>query len=352
VANSNITPEPDVEALVAQASNLQIKELKGTISRLNKSITKEKDRTEAISNALYEAVHDGLAALEFPDFNPPKKDRRRKDEETAICVLSDWQLGKKTPTYDSDVCEERIKRFCETASRLVDIQRLDHPVKRVALFFLGDIIEGELIFPGQAWQIDSSLYRQVTIDGPRIMSGVVHWASTMFEQVEIYAVPGNHGYLGGRSRKEMHPESNGDRMLYQIVSQLTEDLDNVTWSIADDWWSVADLGDKSRFFLLHGEDVRGYQGIPWYGWQRKVMGLGSIERIWPEMEFDHMIGGHFHTPVSVYINGRRLWINASTESHNPYAARQLSAAGEPAQWLLFSKPGRGVTAEYLVGLSG
>ncbi len=346
-----VDSKPDVEALAAQATNIQIKDLKTTVSRLQKSINKEKDRTEAITNALYEAVHDGLAGLEFPDFNPPSRDRRRKDEETAICVLSDWQLGKKTPTYSSEVCEERIKRFCEKASRLVEIQRKDHPVKKVALFLLGDMIEGELIFPGQAWQIDSSLYQQVTIDGPRILSAVIHWASSNFEEVEIYAVPGNHGYLAGRGRKEMHPESNGDRMLYQIVSQLTENLDNVTWDIAEDWWTVADLGERSRFFLLHGDGVRGAMGIPWYGWIRKVMGLTSMERIWPDMKFDHMIGGHFHTPVSVYINGKRLWINASTESHNPYAAQQLSAAGEPAQWLLFSKPGRGITAEYLVDLT-
>jgi hypothetical protein len=150
----------------------------------------------------------------------------------------------------------------------------------------------------------------------------------------------------------MHPASNADRMLYQIVAAETTTLGlpNVTWTIAEDWWLVANLGDRCRFFLLHGEDVRGYAGIPWYGWTRKMTGVSSLNRIWPEMDYDHMVAGHFHTPVSLYINGRRLWINASTESHNPYAARQLSAAGEPAQWLLFTKPGRGVTAEYLVDL--
>ncbi len=345
--------DKEMAALVAEAADTQVKDLNQTVNRLHKSLNKEKDRTDAITGALYEAVRDGLAGLDFPDFNPPKKDRRtKKDDEIAICVLSDWQLGKKTPTYSSEVCEERIKHFCEKASLLVDIQRMDHPVKKVALFLVGDMVEGELIFPGQAWQIDSSLYQQVTIDGPRILSAVVHWASSFFEEVEVYCVPGNHGSLAGRARREMHPESNADRMLYQIVSQLTASLDNVTWNIAKDVeWIVADLGEKSRFYLLHGEDVRSQIGIPWYGWTRKVLGIGSLERINPEMAFDHMIAGHFHTPTTMYINGRRLWINASTESQNQFAARYLSAAGEPAQWLLFSKPGRGVTAEYLVDLS-
>ncbi len=338
------------EELAAEATSTQISDLKQTVRRLQRQLAKERDRTEAVTNALYQAVHDGLTAVEVPEFKPPKKDRRTKSEETAIAVLSDWQLGKKTPTYSSAICEERIELFTQKATMLVNIQRLDHPVKKIALFLVGDMIEGELIFPGQAWQIDSSLYQQLTIDGPRILGSLIHWASSNFEQVEVHAVPGNHGYLGGRSRKEMHPESNADRMLYQIVSQLTNEYENVSWEIAEDWWAVADLGDRCKFFLLHGEDVRSYAGIPWYGWTRKVMGVASMERIWPDMTFDHMVAGHFHTPVSVYVNGRRLWINASTESHNPYAARALSAAGEPAQWLLFSKPGRGVTAEYLVDL--
>lgn len=335
---------------MAEVTNSQLQDYKATIQRLQKNLAKERDRTEAISKAVYEAIHDGLAGVDLPSFNPPPKDRRTKDEETAICVLSDWQLGKRTETYNSEICRARVARYCEKVKRLVELQRLDHPVKRVALFLVGDMVEGELIFPGQAYHIDSSLYQQVTIDGTEILSGVASWASENFEEVEIHAVPGNHGSLAGRARRDMHPESNADRMLYQIVSRVSAGLPNVTWHIADDWYTIADLGDRCRFFLLHGEDVRGHAGIPWYGWTRKVMGVGSLERIFPDMAYDHMVAGHFHTPISMYVNGRRLWINASTESHNPYAARQLSAAGEPSQWLLFAKAGRGVTAEYLVQL--
>lgn len=347
-SSDELTPEE----ILAEVTNTQIQDLTATVQRLNKALTKEKDRTKAITKALYEAIHDGLVSVELPDFTPPPRDTRVGGEETAIAVLSDWQLGKKTPTYSSEVCRDRVRLYCQKVQRLVELQRLDHPVRRIALFLVGDMVEGELIFPGQAWHIDSSLYQQLTIDGTEILGGVIDWASQNFEEVLVFAVPGNHGALGGRSRRDMHPESNSDRMLYQIVKQISEraGLENVTWNVAEDWFTVADLGEGCRFFLLHGEDVRGYAGIPWYGWTRKVTGVGSLERIWEEMSYDHMIAGHFHTPVSIYINGRRLWINASTESHNPYAARQLSAAGQPAQWLLFAKPGKGVTAEYLVNL--
>ena len=165
----------------------------------------------------------------------------------------------------------------------------------------------------------------------------------------MYAVPGNHGRLGRKG--DYNPESNADRMLYRICERATRDEARIRWTIPDkDYHLVADLGDKLRFFLRHGHQVRGWAGIPWYGWVMRVLGDASLARIWPEYDYDYQVAGHFHTPVSMYVNGRRLWINASTESHNEYAAEKLRAAGEPAQWLLYGRPGFGVSAEYLVSL--
>jgi len=328
----------------------QVAEAHQIIDRLQRQLAREKHRSERMLGAAYQAVTDSIAALSITPVTKPAADRRSRGEETAVLMLGDWQLGKETPSYSSEICEQRIALLRDKADRLVEIQRADHPVKRIALFLLGDMVEGELIFPGQAHQIDSSLFRQVTVDGPRILGDTVRWALSRFDQVNVYAVPGNHGAIGGRARRDMHPESNADRMLYEVTRQITDQA-RLTWNVADDWWAAADLGEHCRFLLAHGHQIRGYAGLPWYGFLKKVLGWASLQRIWPEMEFDHVAVGHFHTPTTMYFNGRRVWVNASTESHNPYALEQLAAAGEPAQWLLFVKPGQGVTAEYLVGLT-
>jgi len=141
-------------------------------------------------------------------------------------------------------------------------------------------------------------------------------------------------------------------MLMQIVRTVLESEPRLSFTFPErDWWHVADLGDKCRFLLLHGDQVRGFNGIPWYGWTRKLMAWSMMWRQWEAMDFRYAAAGHFHTPVSIYVNGLRLWVNASTESHNPYALEQLAASGEPAQWLLMVKPGFGVTSEHLVSLA-
>lgn len=327
-------------------------ELRKTVDSLQRRLASERDRSDRIVAAVGAAIREGVSALDLPPVPSPPRDRRKSGPHTAVIMLSDWQLGKRTPSYSSDVCEQRVEQLAGKVADLVGIQRESYPVKRLAVFLLGDMIEGELIFPGQAHEIDSSLYRQVTVDGPRILGGFIRSMLTQFEQVDVYAVPGNHGAIGGRARRDMDPESNGDRMLYQITRMVLDGEDRLSWQMPErDWYTVADLGDKARFLLLHGDNVRGHAGIPWYGWTRKVLAWSSLSSLWPDMEFDHVAAGHFHTPVSLYINGKRLWINASTESHNPYALEQLAAAGEPAQWLLIVKPGQGVTSEHLVRLT-
>src|SRR5262245_9286373 len=85
-------------------------------------------------------------------------------------MLSDWHLAKRTASYNSDVCEQRIEAYADKVLRLTALQRSDHPVKHLRAYLLGDLLEDELIFPGQAHLIDASLYRQVMVDGPRILS--------------------------------------------------------------------------------------------------------------------------------------------------------------------------------------
>ena len=140
--------KPSLEELKAETDPGKERQNR-TINRLKRQLADEKDKTVAISNAVNAAIYDGISGLELPNYTPATKDRRKTKEETAILLLSDWQLGKKTDSYSSKVCENRIKLYCQKVQSIVELQRQDHPVKKVAIFLLGDLVEGELILPGQ-----------------------------------------------------------------------------------------------------------------------------------------------------------------------------------------------------------
>jgi hypothetical protein len=326
--------------------------LQGTVQSLLRQLDKAKASREELVEAVHRAAREAADALTIPPVPVPPKDRRRGKPEVAVAIISDWQLGKTTPTYDSDVCEERIQRFAAKIARLTAIQRADHPVRECHIWNLGDLLEGELIFPGQAHRIDASMFRQVSVDGPRILSGFQRAMLGIFDQVYEEDVDGNHGAIGGPSRRESHPETNLDRMLVENTRLILRG--EKRFHSTDDeprnernWYAVDHIGNYSCL-LIHGDQVRGgFAGFPWYGLGKKVGGWATSL---PE-HFDDVALGHFHTPMRVALNRITARCNGSTESDNTYALEQLASMGRPSQWLLFVEPEAGmVTAEYCVYL--
>ena len=308
---------------------------------------------EEYVEAVYRAVNDAASSIVIPAPRQPKADPREATEEVAVAVLSDWQLGKRTPSYDSAVCAERIDRFADKVISLTAIQRKDHPVRELRVHILGDIVEGEQIFPGQAHLIDSSLFEQTTESGPTILISFLTRMLAHFDRVHVVAVIGNHGRIGRKG--DFNPQTNGDRMVYRNTQRILDGrpgFERLTWDIPSipnerAWYAISRIGNYSAL-LIHGDQFRGTAGIPWYGLQKKAGGwaLGAIDESFDDVDF-----GHFHQPTRVTLNNVTARCSGSPESHNDFAAEQLAAVGRPSQGLRFVHPDKGiVTAEYVCWL--
>ncbi len=162
--------KPDVNRMMAEVESTVIRDLKKDNLNILKQLEKAKKKKEDMVDAVYEAVSANLRTWDKPSIPKPRNLKKTKDVETAIAVLSDIQLAKVTPDYNSEIAEERVIAYANKIVDITNVQRQSHPVNKVAVFAVGDIVEGELIFPGQSHLIDSSLYKQVTVDGPRIMT--------------------------------------------------------------------------------------------------------------------------------------------------------------------------------------
>ena len=321
-------------------------ELKVAYSKLLTEYKKVKDKSDDFVDAIFRAVKEDIDSSKKVKIPKPKLVKAKGTPEVAVAILSDWQLAKVTPDYNSNLCEERIYRFAEKIIHLTNIQRKDHPVNELRIWALGDIIEGELIFPGQSFLIDGGLYRQITVDGPRIMKNFINIMLENFEKVTFVGIIGNHGSIGGRARKDHDPETNGDRMLYRITQLMFEKEPRVKFVIPDGrgeryWYAVDKIG-KYRALLCHGDQFGSLSSF--YAFQKKAYGwkIGAIEE-----DFDDIYIGHFHTPTKMTFNTVQLRISGSPESLNTYAAETLAAVGRPSQSLVFVHPDKGmVTAEY------
>lgn len=322
-------------------------ELRIAYTKLVQEYEKIKNKKVDLADAVYRAVKDIMSDTEpQKPVAPPKKDRRTSNEEVAVAVIADWQLAKVTPDYDSPTCERRIEQFAQKIVDLTNIQRADHPVKKIHVWGLGDIVEGELIFPGQSFLIDGGLYRQVTVDGPRILKNFLNVLLENFEEVHFTGVIGNHGSIGGRGRRDHDPETNADRMLYRIMSLMFENEPRITFDIPDGrgekhWFAVPRIGNYSSL-LCHGDQFSGLSAL--HSFQKKVYGwkVGALGE-----DFDDVYLGHWHTPTKMTFNTIQVRVSGSPESTNTYAMESLAAIGRPSQPLMFVHPEKGiVTAEY------
>jgi len=292
----------------------QLAELRAANNRLLRDNEKQRISRAELVEAVYRAAETAFSALDVKPVKPPRPDLRSGTPEIAICVLSDWQLGKATASYSSEVCRKRIDLYAQKVRKITEMRRSDHPVPECRIYVLGDMLEGEMIFPGQGWRVDASLFRQLCVDGPDILGGFIRQMLAYFERVRVVAVPGNHGRVGGRAGKESHPETNADLMLYEIVRRELRSEPRIEW----------------------GEQA------------------ARVEEFFSERTsyrpFHYAFAGHFHTENKMAVNGVKFWASPSTESGNEYAASELASASEPGQLLLFAHPRRGIVAESCITL--
>jgi hypothetical protein len=323
--------------------------LRSENKRLSRLLDKHKIVKDEATNAVYQAAHDAFSDFSLPKVFKPTLTKLKATPETAVAVFADWQLGKVTPDYNSSVLEDRIELYTEKLFEITEIQRKHHNVDNLHVWLLGDIVEGEEIFPGQSHLIDSGLYRQVGINGPRVLSKFLYSALENFEHVHVTGVIGNHGSVGGRLRKLHDPETNMDRLLYKIVSLIFESNDRITFNIPDgrgerNFYAIDEIGDY-KTLLIHGDQLPAPSSISSY--KTKILSWkdGGI----PEY-FDDVFMGHYHQQFKMSLGSTILRISGSPESFNTYAQEYFFSMSRPSQQLMFIHPERGVTSEYTIWL--
>ena len=317
--------------------------------RLARAVDKLKNVRGEASNIVYQAAYDAFSNFDLPKIAKPNFGRSNKISETAVAVLADWQLGKVTPSYNSDILAKRMDLYLEKLLEITEIQRAHHPVKNLHVWLLGDIVEGEEIFPGQSHLIDSGIYRQVGVNGPKILGKFLQTALEHFEHVHVTAVIGNHGAVGGRMRKQHDPETNMDRLLYKICELIFDGEDRISFNIPDgkgerNWYAVDYIGSYGTL-LIHGDQLPHPSSVN--GYYKKIMGWkdGAI----PE-QFDDVFMGHYHQQAKMTLGSTILRVSGSPESYNTYAQEYFHSMSRPCQHLMFVHPENGVTSEYSIWL--
>jgi len=332
-----------------------VKELRQALMRVQQQLLQAKQRTNELVEVTHQAAHDAVLAMgPILPVKPREAVKSKKRAEVALWHLTDWQGAKKTPSYNSQVMHQRVMSFAEKAVSITDIMRADHPVNDCVIMFGGDMIEGLFNFPGQAFEIDATLFEQyVTVS--KLIVDVVRYALTNYNKVTVVPEWGNHGRIG--SKRDNVPRSdNFDRMCYELARQLLAQEKRLTWQECPEDIQRVHIPDPTgkgagyRALLIHGDEV-GRNGFASPGAiVQHVARWQSGSYPW---EFRDVFVGHYHTHNEWALpNGLgSVYQTGSTESDNRYAGVMLAASATPSQRLHFVDPVKGrTTASYKVWL--
>jgi len=118
-----------------------------------------------------------------------------------------------------------------------------------------------------------------------------------------------------------------------------------------DSWSMGLSIYDWNFVLNHGDDIRSWNSIPWYGIERKTRRLNAIGAVTGNIP-NYFLFGHFHNMATQQHTTGETILNSSWMATDEYALNSLGAFSEPFQWLFGVHPQYGITWRLPIKLRG
>lgn len=176
---------------------------------------------------------------------------------TAEILLSDLQIGKLSPGYDTHVARKRLFEFGRAALFQIEQKAaVGYRVEAITLALLGDIIESDKKHPNSARATDSSTAEQLFDAQVGLLEFVIEPLARLGIPVKIYAITGNHDH-DDHGLNMFEPGKNHlSWCMYRSLELMTTRLGyaNVEWIIPEGSYAIADFyGQKCLY--EHGVGV-------------------------------------------------------------------------------------------------
>jgi len=104
------------------------------------------------------------------------------------------------------------------------------------------------------------------------------------------------------------------------------------------------------FLVFHGDEIKSWQGIPWYGIERAIARLRELFQAKGVM-FDYAALGHMHNWAELERAVGQTMVNGSLVGGSEYSIGRLFSTSPPTQALYFMHSEHGKTWELRNDLS-
>lgn len=349
--------EPDpAEEVDAHRIQAELKELR--------RVRRAKLDSDVWTKTVIEALRAELPRIAPTPHHPPPYDGEPTRE--LGLVLSDIQLGshvdeKEMGGLSAYSWEHFLSRLRRLEEQIVQIKesRGGEEIQRLSVFGLGDYGDGNAIFASHPWALEHHVAYQNT-QGPLELSGFLVRLLEHFETVSFTSVYGNHGRVGDKGA-DPHVQASWDYIFVKFLEIMTEnqlgpdERRRIRFAYAESWWMLVErLG--VRFLSIHGQQVRAWNQLPYYGLERaRQRYVNLIQQHLPPssgpVTFDVLLCGHHHTPAFIETSSGPILLNGCWPGGSKFSAEVMQAASPPAQWVFEITEGLGLSGLWNVQLA-
>lgn len=250
---------------------------------------------------------------------------------TVELLLSDWQIGKLSPDYNSEVAIKRIKAYTGAALFQIKQKQLSgYHIDEIRLCLLGDIIESDKkhLDSGRACDIGTSEQAAKAIDA--LYTYVIKPLTELGTQVKVICITGNHDHDGHGMKMYQAGKEHLSYIIYKSLEMLMSSFPHVSFVIP-----------KGQFYVdkIYGQRVLYEHGVG-VSVSEKSMRDHKAKRADQVHEYiTYFRMGDKHT-VSSFNSGQYI-VNGAFFGTDEEGAEYSSASGYSsvaAQWMGFHTP--------------
>lgn len=337
------------ERVAVDREVLRLKERLG-IAESKLKATYREDEVEDRIVAHLDRLVPSLPPVTAPTFRSRNKGR----PESVVMLVSDYHAGEVVSSeelgglsvYDWETFRRRWQYHVDTVGGICFGKLTGYDLPRLYVPMLGDMVTG--IIHDELRETAEGTVMEWVCDGAHLIAQGIRQLAAEFPEVVVDCVIGNHGRLDKRVRFKKR-YVNYDYLLYRFIALELRDLPHVTVRCNKSFYSLLEV-PGATLLNLHGDNIKSWSGIPWYGITRAVTNLSLLLHA-QRRSFDVVNLGHFHNAGTLDRIDSELVINGSAVGGNEFSIGALFTSTRPAQILYGVHPERGKTWEFKLDLS-
>jgi UDP-2,3-diacylglucosamine pyrophosphatase LpxH len=267
-----------------------------------------------------------------------KKRSKANVKESAVLHLSDGHHDSVIlphrcgglEAHDFNIAMARGENLVDTVLDFTQTHMTYHQFETLWVLAYGDHTQGEIQGAVKHTHFGNCMRNCLAIGQfhAQMFRDLARW----FPQVKVLYLSGNHGRRKEVAKKDYHASwDSWDYLIAETAAAYSADLWNVEFLIPDSFSAVIEI-EGHPFCCFHGDDIKGWAGIPWYGIERKTMRLTALNSA-HDRRVRYYCMGHFHAAASQMKLKGETFINGAWPACDPYSFNALDGCNEPMQWL-------------------